>query len=99
MHAYFACCPRVLLNDRAQTRPKIKWKSSIFHDVFKVIQTSRPLMTSAAWSLETFLDHDSFDRTFNSIRREDTVSTRLGIIQLGIMSASKAFMGNHSFGS
>ena len=59
VHADFACDPR---GERPGPRlgQNKMWKSSIFHDVFKIVRTSRPLMTSAIGSLETYLEYDSF---------------------------------------
>ena len=57
VHADFACDPR---GERPGPRLGQNWKSSIFHDVFKIVRTSRPLMTSTVGSLETYLEYDSF---------------------------------------
>ena len=59
VHADFACDPR---GERPGPRlgQNKMWKSSIFHDVFKIVRTSRPLLTSTVGSLETYIEYDSF---------------------------------------
>ena len=98
------------VNDPARKncfKTTLKWKKSIFHDVFKNKLSVYDLkytptynrthiwpycMAQTVWKTQFCLNS-------KENIREDTVSSRLGITQVGIMSARKAFMGNHSFGT